>query len=131
MIFFYEAIKINPYDPKARFMYGKCLYKQAKQSKNEKNSKLESALKCFQIAIDLKKDDPYFYVSKGNALYSSNKLDEALLCLEEALKLENNNASFLCMKGKVLLVMADNLKRKNGLSKVETRKMFNDSDIIS
>ena len=36
MIFFYEAIKINSYDPKACFMYGKCLYKLAKQTNNEK-----------------------------------------------------------------------------------------------
>ena len=129
MIFFYEAIKINSYDPKACFMYGKCLYKLAKQTNNENFlNYLQTALKCFQAAIDLKKDDPYFYISKGKALYCSDKLDEALLCLEEALKLENNNASFLCMKGKVLLVMADNLKRKNGLGKVETRKMFNDSE---
>ena len=126
---FFDSIMINQYDPKARFMYGKCLYKLSKQTKDEKSSKcLESALECFQVAIGLKKDDPYFYFGKGKALYCSDKLDEALLCLEEALKLENNNASFLCMKGKVLLVMADNLKRKNGLSKVETRKMFNDSE---
>ena len=54
---FYDVINNNQRDPNARYWYGRCFYKLAKQYNQTElfSQYLQHALECFDVAVKLKK----------------------------------------------------------------------------
>ena len=124
--YYFDAIENNPQDPMARYWYGMCFYKIAKSNRCL-SQHLKHAIECFDVAIDLKKNEPLFLYAKGKALCYLEKFQEARLCFEELLRIENKNPKYNFMQGNVFLQLALLEKERNSICSTEVKKKFTDA----